>query len=211
MYGECLETNQPLIDPECQSWYIPNGAEQMKKFMGIVFWFAFFTGLHGTVIWFLPNEYRVHPRLAKPIVISPFSKQPINDSPICIVGDSMAHLAPWPYRKITEPGTYLEDNVHMVRLAPRVHTETFVILAGQTNIARGDSPKKIERQMARLLKTIQQKYPEATVYAIPPFEVHEIALNPKYGDGWHLFQAGYDELAARHPVLKYPTLKGDIF
>ena len=180
----------------------------MKKVVSAVLWFILFTGLNTAILWHLPNKYRIHPRLAKPILVNPFSNKPISDSPICLVGDSFAYHAPWPYRKIACPGNTLRQLIPLVRTSKLQNVDRFVILGGQTNIAQGHSRRRIEREMKRLQKAISDTYPDSKLYFIPPFEMHELAQADDTGDGWHINQLGYEILRMRYPALLYPTWDG---
>jgi hypothetical protein len=180
----------------------------MKRVVSAVLFFILFTGLHAAILWSLPNKYRIHPRLAKPILVNPFSNKPISDSPICLVGDSFAYHAPWPYRKIAYPGNTLRQLIPLVRASKMKNVDRFVVLGGQTNIARGHSRRRIERELRELMKALREAYPDAELYSIPPFEIHELAKDEETGDGWHVNQLGYEILRVRYPALLYPTWDG---
>lgn len=180
----------------------------MRKIVYIVLWFVLFNGLHGVALWHLPNRYRIHPRLGKPILINPISNETIGETPICIVGDSFAHLSPWPYRKLAYPGHTLRQLVPIIQGTDLKNVERFVVLGGQTNLAGGHSPERIEEEMNELVSALEEKYPDSRVDWIPPLEVHELAKKDETGDGWHINNLGYEILRARYPELRYPTWNG---
>ena len=180
----------------------------MKKVAYIALWFVFFNGLHGTLLWNLPNKYRIHPRLAKPILVNPISNETIGESPICIVGDSFAQLSPWPYRKLAYPGKTLHQIVPFVRASELKNVQRFVVLGGQMNLMVNHSPERIDREMAELVTALKETYPEAIIDTIPPLEVRELAMRMETGDSWHINHLGYEILRTRHPGLRYPTWDG---
>lgn len=210
-WGEALSMRQqhseirPLMIQDATP--IPLQGASMKKVVFVVLWFVFFMGVHAVILWNLPNRFRVHPRLARPILVNPISNEAVTDSPICLVGDCFVRFSPWPYRRIAHAGT-LRQMIPAVRSSRLKNVERFVVMGGQHNFGRGHSLERIAEEMQELRAALSERYPEAEIYVIPPIELHELASQEKTGYGWHLNKLGYEVLYARHPALRYPTWNG---
>jgi len=121
---------------------------------------------------------------------------PVTDTSVCVVGDSAAALAPWPYIKIAMPGKScldLPDAVATFAGSP----ELFIIMTG-TWLMSEDRSNEIKSETDKITKIIRQRFHEAKIVVVPHSEYLSIASQHTIDGGFHLDKVGYDLLYSRY-------------
>lgn len=196
----------------------------MKKLLAIGVWFCLFIFMLVAALFWMPDSWRVHATLEIPKIVFIKAPQPKAKSPtpwsaaiaayiyakdipvtnpsICIVGDSAAALAPWPYAKIALPGeTCLELPEAIARYAGA--PDTFIILTG-TWLLHEKRADEIRPRINDIVDSINLHFPETQVFEIPHSGYLAIANNHTIDGGWHLDSEGYRILYARYAFMFDP-------
>lgn len=171
----------------------------MKKLLTIGAWFCLFIFMIVAVLFWMPDNYRIHPRLKMPDIVFLRSQPPTK---ILIVGDSFAQYAPWPVAKrICYGGIRITRIIEMVQYQDVDDSITdILILAGiASHFSHGESMVKIKEDMVTLEHLLIRKYPKANISKVSINDMLQCSDEyPRGEKDRHLSPAGYEVLRQRH-------------
>ena len=176
----------------------------MRKPLEIVAGFVSVIIMGALVFFYMPDSWRVHPKLKLPEIIVSM-KQEVTDKSIAIIGGCEAIICPWPYLKIGVPVSASDNVIRRIKRS-RLPAEcrTIVVISGIYLTALGYSPEFVVEDNAKIVRAIQEKYPEKTVHQIPVKAQIELLKDPanwrtqQAGAQWHLNNRGYKKLHRKY-------------
>ena len=167
--------------------------------------FALTVFIFVAVLIYLPDSYRSNNALAKPSITILKPPPPATNKSICLVGDSLAYLAPWRLPKIAIPGQSTDPLINRIdSFTLPEECRTFIIINGVVLAGTGHSLDDINSENNRIKSSLLKNYPNATVHIIPFQDIREIAKKHTTGDGWHLNENGYRILRSKFSYMFTP-------
>ena len=170
------------------------------------------------LVVFLPDQYRIHPKLHVPQLIpihspgiaptgpaikafSEAMQRSPTDPSVLLIGDSIAAIAPWPYAKIIRPG---ESSLELCEVVAHLQVlqkpERIIIMTG-TWLLYIDQPDTVEPETKELVDAVTKRFPSCPITVISPFFVHDVARSHTIDGGWHPDETGYDIIKSKYPEL----------
>ena len=148
----------------------------VKRILIIMSWYLATLSIVVAIFWNMPDSWRIHSKLNRPKIVFLKPKKRAVDKSVCLVGDCGAHMAPWPYLKISYGGIYSEQLVPAIEKSRLpVTCKTFVVMSGTWLMYAQDySPDRIAEDNQKIANAIKKKYPAAAVHIIPPSVLKQI-------------------------------------
>ena len=148
----------------------------MKHILKIALWYLVTLSIVVAIFWNMPDSWRIHPKLNRPKIVFLKPKKRAVDKSVCLVGDCGAHIAPWPYLKISHGGAYSALLIPVIEKRRLPSTcRTFVVISGTwLMFAQDYSPDRVADDNKKIADAIKKKYPAATVHIIPPSALAQI-------------------------------------
>ena len=181
----------------------------MKKLLAIGMWFCLFISIIVAALFWIPDSYRIHPRLKVPDIVFLHSQSPSKplDMTVLLVGGCTAIGAPWPYPKITAPefkGHELELHKHLRQNRPGGDPDTILIMYGMSSLYTRPYDREAWLAMVQpLLDLAKSSFPNANIIVVDIFEIRDLCQIPGLSkDPFHLNHSGYSVLKTRHPEWK---------
>lgn len=174
----------------------------MRKLLTIVVCYCLFISIIVATLLWMPDSYRVHPRLKLPTIV--FLQPPVEqaDNKILIIGDSFAQLAPWPVTKrLCDGGSSIAQLTKAIRYQEVNDsiTETLILAGVASLFCHDESLPKIEKDMLVLESALIQKYPNTNISKVSVTDMLQCAKEyPRNNDGLHPSPLGYEILRRRH-------------
>ncbi len=178
----------------------------MRKLLSIVACYCLFVSLIVAALFWMPDSYRIHPRLELPTIV--FLQPPVRqaDNNVLLIGDSFAQLAPWPVTKrFCSGGSSIAQLTKAIQRQQVNDSITeILILAGVASLfCHDESLLNIEKDMLVLESALIQKYPNTNISKVSVTDMLQCAKEyPRNNDGLHPSPLGYEILRQRH----FPTL-----
>ncbi len=182
----------------------------MKKLPAIGAWFCLFIFIMVAALFWMPDSYRIHPRLKIPDIVflrsQPLLPKPL-DMTVLLVGGCTAIGAPWPYPKITAPELKGHESKLYKRLRqnrPGGDPDTILIMYGMSSLYTRPYDREAWLAMVQpILDLAKASFPNANIIVVDIFEIRDLCQIPGLSkDPFHLNHLGYFTLKARHPEWK---------
>jgi hypothetical protein len=190
------------------------------KFAATVCWFVVFLGVFAASLWYMPDSWRVHPRLKKPVILVaerhgsglrafygggiyvPRQFKQNVDLSVILVGDSQAGMADLPHPRLTVFGADLPRLVKAIRKANfSAECKKIVIFYGTGLYVHGCTPEEIAVSINAIKDAVREKCPDKIIEVMPYMAILDVAKEHSVGDQAHPNKEGWAILVEQHPHI----------
>ena len=154
------------------------------------------------LLW-MPDSYRIHPRLAAPDIVFLRRQPPPQRTDICFIGDCAPLILPWPGIKRGAPLSGSAEIVPVIReMKVPPECRTFIVMSGTYLLASGEDISYVEADTQKIVEALKGRWPTATVHVIPQSGYNAVAReHSTKDDGWHLDDRGHEILFEQYSHL----------